>query len=260
MEARELSDRGPGPHLVRLRDGSRCLLRALGPEDRDFLLACFAGLSPGSRRLRFCGVKRELNERDLAVLAAIDGHHHLAIGAIRLDERGMPGEPLGVARCIRTAPGADSGELAVEVIDAAQRRGVGTALLQALIGHARAVGIQRLRCEVLAANVGMRALAARLGGRPRWRGGAVLEYEHLLGGIEQGEIPCSGWRATVARYRVWMQPRPRSFGARRSRVLARRAAQSARRNRLQSKAGPGSVLRPGAMSACPTTRSGVIPG
>nr|WP_246221768.1 GNAT family N-acetyltransferase [Marichromatium bheemlicum] len=242
-----------------MQDGSRCLLRTLGPGDRDFLLACFAGLSPGSRRLRFCGVKRELNERDLAVLAAIDGHDHLAIGAIRLDARGMPCEPLGVARCIRTAPGADSGELAVEVIDVAQRRGVGTALLRVLAEHARAAGICRLRCEVLAANAGMRALAARLGARPRWRGGAVLEYEHLLGGDESPAVR-GGWRAAVARYRTWMHPRPRSFGARRSRVLARRAAQSARRSRAQSKAGPGSVLRPGAMSACPTTRSGVIPG
>jgi hypothetical protein len=32
------------------------------------------------------------------------------------------------------------------------------------------------------------------------------------------------------------------------------------RKRLQSKAGPGSVLRPGAISLCPAIRASVIPG
>lgn len=166
--------------VTRLGDGSNCSIRPLGRDDRGFIQACFEGLSETSRRLRFFTAKRALTEKELEDLTSADGHDHLAFGAFRTDRRGGREEALGVARCIRLASNRNLAEFAVAVIDRAQGKGVGSALLERLVEAARARGIERFRCEVLAENSGMRALAARLGGHPRWSDEGILVYDCAL--------------------------------------------------------------------------------
>ncbi|WP_200385934.1 GNAT family N-acetyltransferase [Thiocapsa imhoffii] len=180
------SDRDPQPFVltvsseaqpVVLRTGATCWIHAIGPGDESVLRTCFAGLSAASRRLRFFGAKQALTDADLATLTNTDGRDHLAFAAVRHDAQGQVSEVLGIARCVRVAPGAQTAELAMAVIDRAQGQGLGGILLEHLRRAAQAQGIDRFHCEVLAENDAMRALAKRLGGRARWLDDGTLSYE-----------------------------------------------------------------------------------
>lgn len=170
----------PRGEAVRLKDGTFCRIRPIDGDDPAIVTACFEGLSDASRRLRFFGAKRVLTEADLAYLTGADGRDHLAFAALRRSGSGGDTEVLGVARCIRSTSGSEpvseTAELAMAVVDRAQGNGVGAALLEHLIAEAREQGIRRFRCEVLADNEGMRALAKRLGGHAVWLDDGTLEY------------------------------------------------------------------------------------
>jgi RimJ/RimL family protein N-acetyltransferase len=74
---------------------------------------------------------------------------------VALDE----GEPVGIARLVRDGSVA---ELAFAVVDAWQRSGVGTALIDRLAADARAAGIQELRATMHADNAPSLALMRRV--------------------------------------------------------------------------------------------------
>ncbi|SDW23417.1 Acetyltransferase (GNAT) family protein [Thiocapsa roseopersicina] len=177
---RARSRASPRGEAVRLKDGTFCRIRPIEGDDPAIVTACFEGLSDASRRLRFFGAKRVLTEADLAYLTGADGRDHLAFAALRRTVSGET-EVLGVARCIRSTSGSEpvseTAELAMAVVDRAQGNGVGSALLEHLIVEAREQGIRRFRCEVLADNEGMRALAKRLGGHAVWLDDGTLEYD-----------------------------------------------------------------------------------
>jgi GNAT superfamily N-acetyltransferase len=174
-----------------LADGARYRIRPSGPQDRELLVDCFAVLSAETRRLRFFGHKAALSARDIDHLTRVDGHAHLALVAVRLDDSGREQDALGFIRCMRLDRERDTAELSIAVADHAHGQGVGAALLTRLVSAARDQGIQRLRCEVLAENAGMRRLAVRLGGEPRWLGGATLEYDCALpaAAVEAPRLP-----------------------------------------------------------------------
>ncbi|MFD2111692.1 GNAT family N-acetyltransferase [Thiorhodococcus fuscus] len=144
------------------------------------MTVCFDGLSAASRRMRFFGIKPTLTETDLDFFTSADGRDHIALGVVRLGPLGEEIEPLGAGRCIRQGQDSDGCELAMAVIDAAQGRGVGTALLDALIAAASEQGFRRIHCDILASNLGMRALVARLDGQLRWHEGGSLEFDYEL--------------------------------------------------------------------------------
>jgi GNAT superfamily N-acetyltransferase len=81
--------------------------------------------------------------------------------------------PVGVARAIGS--GRDRAELAVAVVDAWQRRGLGGRLLTAVTALAEDLGRTELRGAVLPENTAMLALARRLlpGVRSRYDGEVV---------------------------------------------------------------------------------------
>lgn len=131
--------------------------------------AVFAGLSPRSRLLRFHSPVPRLPAAVRAALVAVDGRRHAAVVALAPGT----GEPVGVARVI--GPGSGRADLAVAVVDAWQRRGLGRRLLTAASALAEEVGYTELRGSVLPENTAMLALARRLypGVRPRWDGEVV---------------------------------------------------------------------------------------
>jgi GNAT superfamily N-acetyltransferase len=143
-------------------------LRELRPGETDVLDAVFAGLSPHSRYLRFHGATPRMTGAVRRKLAAVDGRRHLAVAAF-----GPDGAPLGIARLISlggtersgaAAPEAVDGlrdaELAVEVVDAWQGRGIGRRLLSAVAARGREEHYTRVVADVLAENTGMRVLLA----------------------------------------------------------------------------------------------------
>lgn len=140
-----------------LRDGTPVLLRLLRPDDRALLTHGFERLSAESRYTRFFAPKLTLSEDELDYLCNIDHEAHFAIGAAReLEDGRLHG--LGVARFIamRDEPGV--AEAAITVTDEAQGRGLGRLLFLRLAAAARERGIEKLRCEVLGSNAGMKHL------------------------------------------------------------------------------------------------------
>ncbi len=137
-----------------LSDGRRVELRLLRPDDAPLLAQGFEKLSPESRYRRFHGVRGQLTERELKYFTEIDGENHFALGAV--DAR--TGEGLGVARFVRLPLEPRIAEPAVTVIDSAQKKGLGTLLLQRLAQAAQERGIESFRCFVLESNEPMRDL------------------------------------------------------------------------------------------------------
>ncbi|PVZ13092.1 GNAT family N-acetyltransferase [Actinomycetospora cinnamomea] len=144
----------PGPPRPRpLGRAPTVAVRELGPTDADVLDAVFTGLSDHSRYLRFHGATPRLTGPVRRKLTAVDGRRHLAVAAFA-----PTGEPVGIARLIWL--GLRDAELAVEVVDAWQGRGVGRRLLHAIAARGREEGYARLVAVVLAENTAMQALLA----------------------------------------------------------------------------------------------------
>ena len=141
--------------------------------DADHVLE---GLSDLSRQQRFLvPVAARLPAAMQAALGAIDGDRHVAWLA------SVDGRPAGVARSVELEPGA--AEVALEVVDLHQGRGVGTLLLEAVTTVAAARGVRRLSATVLPGNIASVRLLAHVGLRFREAGG-VLEATARL------RLPC----------------------------------------------------------------------
>ncbi|MDH4045158.1 MAG: GNAT family N-acetyltransferase [Gemmatimonadota bacterium] len=140
-----------------LADGTPVMIRLVRPEDKRFLAAGFAALSPTSRYLRFFTAKQALTERELDRLTDLDGVDQLALGAVRSLPDGSE-EGLGIARFARDPSVPTVAEAAVTVTDAFQGKGLGTLLLSRLADAARERGIDCFSGEFLASNAAVRQL------------------------------------------------------------------------------------------------------
>jgi len=147
-----------------LRDGSTITIRGLWPEDREEVRRGFAALSPESRYFRFLQLgNTALSEELLTYLTDVNQRDHVALCAIAVSPDLKTERGIGVARFIRLKDAPDTAEAAVTVVDDMQRRGVATALLAELMRAAEAMGIQRIRAEVLADNETMRTMLETAG-------------------------------------------------------------------------------------------------
>ncbi len=127
-------------------------IRPLRDGEREVIQAVFDGLSPRSRHSRFGGAKNVLLPTDLDLLSRVDATHHVLVALVG-------GTPVGLARLVRAG---SSAEVAFDVVDAWQGRGVGRVLAARLAGDARAAGIERLTGTVAADNTASHALVRRL--------------------------------------------------------------------------------------------------
>ncbi len=135
-------------------------VRLLEPADSAAVLAVFAGMSARSRLLRFLVAKPQLTAADVRRLVAVDRRDHVAVLATTVPDH----QPVGIARFVRDGDDLESAELAVEVADAWQRRGVGTMLVTALVPRAIDVGVRRLSAIVAADNEAASRLLRRVAG------------------------------------------------------------------------------------------------
>lgn len=142
-----------------LEDGSILTLSPILKTDREFFERALEELSLESRFSRFGQGVSSLSEQELDYLTDVDQRHHVAWGAAIADE------VAGVGRYIVDEEGR-SAEVAVTVLDAMQRRGVGTALFEALAAVARADGINELCFEALADNEAVMSLVRQVEIRP----------------------------------------------------------------------------------------------
>jgi len=143
-----------------LRDGASVEIRAIDSGDHASLVSLFERMSPTSIRHRFFGAKRELTEADLKFLSG-DGTSHVVIGAVV--RRGGRETFLGVGRYVMLPEHPGMAEVAFEVADAEQGRGIGTLLLDHLARIARARDLTMFRAEVERDNLQMLEVFARSG-------------------------------------------------------------------------------------------------
>jgi GNAT superfamily N-acetyltransferase len=135
------------------------LIRPLRDGDTATVRALFERLSAESRRRRFGGAKTGLSTAELELLARLDVRHHVLVAYVPGDRR-----PAGIARLVRDG---DAAEVALEVADEHQGRGVGAALAEALAADARAAGISELHATVGCDNPRALSLLARTARRLR---------------------------------------------------------------------------------------------
>ena len=190
------------PVVARTWAGERAALRPLERGEAGPLLAVFEAMSVASRADRYLVGLPALPASMLAALTAVDGYDHSAwLATIRE-------QPVGIARYIRVEP--DLAEIAFEVVDDYQGRGLGSVLLDVITTVACAQGVRRIRGTVLASNPRSRRLLDRVGIRlssgdgvlegggrlrlldpPRVERSAVLALARAQSGAPWQESPCA---------------------------------------------------------------------
>jgi acetyltransferase len=160
-----------GHSYVRLPEGERVLVRPIREGDAPAYARALTRLSAESRRRRFLSATPELSPPQLTYLTAVDQAEHVALVAVEP----RSGAILGSVRYVRIAGGRADAELAIEVIDEWQRRGLGRALLSALSAHAVANGLTRFTALVAADNLPMQKALKRSVVAVE-RGAGELEY------------------------------------------------------------------------------------
>lgn len=169
------SARRPGRRTRANRFNMR--FRPVRPEDSPLLADIFAGLSPASRLARFLIPKRALTTAELRYFTDVDHHNHEALIAVTR----LRGEPVGVARFIRNSDDPTSADVAVEVVDEWQNRGVGSMLAVRLAARAQRENISQFTALMSAANPRSRQLLTRVGDVTRVaRDGPTVSYTVVL--------------------------------------------------------------------------------
>ena len=161
MSKQLMIDADYSEHLT-LGSGDTISLRLIRPSDKEKMLRAFEELSDASRYKRFFGAKHRLTEEDLRYFTETDSLNHFALGAVAIDEDGVEGDGLAVARCVRLREDPDCAEVAITVIDRMQGKGIGRALLERLITAALERDIGRFRFLCLARNLEMQNLVKQV--------------------------------------------------------------------------------------------------
>jgi nucleotide-binding universal stress UspA family protein len=130
-----------------------------------------------------------LRDRDLDYLTQVDHHEHEALVAI--DE--ATGDGVGVARFVKMSP--EAAEPAVVVVDDWQGRGVGRALLTALVERAQDEGVLRFEAPVLATNTEAIRAFEQLG-----RAETRLEGREIALTIELPDAQAAGWSPVLKQF------------------------------------------------------------
>jgi RimJ/RimL family protein N-acetyltransferase len=127
--------------------------------DRAAILEVFEGMSERSRRLRFHGPKPVLREAEIDSFVDVGCCGREAVAAVDL----VTGAVVGTARFVRDKDDSRSAEVAFEVVDAYQGRGIGRRLLSELGALALSQGIERFHAAVVPGNEPALALLRRSG-------------------------------------------------------------------------------------------------
>lgn len=138
-----------------LRDGSKVTLSPVLKSDREFFEKGFEELSIDSRFARFGQGVAGLSDWELDYLTDVNQRTHVAWGAA------VDGEVAGAARYILDLE-SNVAEVAITVLDSVQNRGVGRALLIALVSAARADGVEELWFEARADNRAVKRLLSEI--------------------------------------------------------------------------------------------------
>jgi RimJ/RimL family protein N-acetyltransferase len=135
--------------FIRASDGTQLYVRHVKPSDADLIAKAWLELSPQSQQRRFLAPKPVLTAKDLRYLTQIDGHDHVALVALRLNE---PNRLVAVARYVRLKEDPETAEVAVTVADSMQGKTIGKQLGVLLADEARGRGVKRFSASMLSDN------------------------------------------------------------------------------------------------------------
>ena len=141
-------------------DGAVVTIRPIRPADFELEREFVAGLSPVTGYHRLMSTRTPSFE-ELRRFTDVDPTREVAF--IATTEAGGRERQVGVARYVKDEVRPGEAEFAIVLADAWQRRGLGRALLSALIDEARREHLRRLVGSTLSENEGMLRLARRLG-------------------------------------------------------------------------------------------------
>ncbi|MBT8159412.1 MULTISPECIES: GNAT family N-acetyltransferase [Arthrobacter] len=130
---------------VVLRDGGTAHLRPISPDDSDALQAFHTAQSETSIYMRFFTFKSKLTSKELRRFTEVDHRDRVAFVIT------VGGEIIGVGRYDRLDNPTEA-EVAFNISDNQQGRGIGSILLEHLAAAARENGIRRFTAEVLPEN------------------------------------------------------------------------------------------------------------
>ncbi|HXZ16824.1 MAG TPA: GNAT family N-acetyltransferase [Roseiarcus sp.] len=176
-------------HALLAKGRPEIALRPARPGDSEALQNYVRALSPESRYNRFLGVVNELPASELARALAANGRDTLTLLLTSTsDERD---EIVGEAR-VALSCAERAGEFSLSIADGWRRRGLGSALHEAIERKAAADGIERLFGDVLRTNDAMIAFALGRGFR------LAAGFEPRLARIEKRleaapDLPCRKW-------------------------------------------------------------------
>jgi GNAT superfamily N-acetyltransferase len=151
--------------FIRASDGLQLYVRHVKPRDKDLIAKGWLQLSEETQRRRFLAPKPVLTKSDLRYLTEIDGHDHVALLALRLDD---PKRLVAVARYVRLKDDPETAEVAVTVADEHQGKKIGTQLGVLLADEARGRGIRRFSGSMLADNEPALRLMRTMSQRLEW--------------------------------------------------------------------------------------------
>jgi acyl-CoA synthetase (NDP forming)/RimJ/RimL family protein N-acetyltransferase len=129
---------------VVLRDGGTAHLRPIRPDDADPLKRFYSRLSDETIYFRFFSLYRELSQKDIQRFTVVDHVDRAALIAT------IGEEMIGVVRYERLDE--ETAEVAFNIEDAHQGRGLGSVFLEHIAAAARERGISRFVADVLPAN------------------------------------------------------------------------------------------------------------
>ncbi|KRE85010.1 bifunctional acetate--CoA ligase family protein/GNAT family N-acetyltransferase [Arthrobacter sp. Soil764] len=130
---------------VVLRDGGTAHLRPIHPSDADAVQAFHTGQSQNSIYMRFFAFKARLSAKELKRFTEVDYKDRVAFVIT------IHGEIIGIGRYDRLADPTEA-EVAFNIADAHQGRGIGSILLEHLAAAAHENGIRKFTAEVLPEN------------------------------------------------------------------------------------------------------------
>jgi acetate---CoA ligase (ADP-forming) len=169
----------PYAHDAVLKDGRTAHIRPITPEDADRLWEMWQRLSAETIRLRFFG-PRSMDREGIRFFTDLDMRDRFALVAV------TGGRIVGVSRFDRLPEEPTNAEFAVLVEDAEQGRGVGTALLRALVEPADDMGITGFVGEVLRENSRMIRMMRDAGLAPAFSDyGSIVHTEFTTTPTEQ---------------------------------------------------------------------------
>ncbi len=157
-----------------LNDGTAVCLRTITPDDEDLIREGITKLSAESRYLRFFSPAPALPDAVVQRLADVDGHDHIAWGAICSD---CPGSPaIGAVHAVRHRRDGPVGEFSVAVLDEFQGRGLARMMTAALLVHCLDEGLAVLDVHILSENAAAKRLIKSLVAEWSGESAGVAEY------------------------------------------------------------------------------------